>query len=140
MTQKQDLELLRATRPRQQPHQREQIPHHQINERPEHAAPPSTDGKSPEPSQPDAHRGPGTSLRTLRPEREIEEGEDHAGDPPSARPEAVRHEYWRPSLRTHASRHLTARRRQRTSGGETGRSEREQSRDPDHLPRLTPRA
>jgi hypothetical protein len=66
MTQKQDLELLRATRTRQQPHQREQIPRHQIRERPEQADPPSTDGKSPEPSQPDAHQAPGTSLRTLR--------------------------------------------------------------------------
>lgn len=38
MTQEQDLELLRATGPRQQPHQREQVPRHQINERPEQAA------------------------------------------------------------------------------------------------------
>ncbi len=29
-----DLNLLRATRPREQPHQREQIAHHQIHERP----------------------------------------------------------------------------------------------------------
>jgi putative transposase len=66
MPQKQDLELLRATRARQQPHQREQIPHHQVHERPEQAAPPSTDGKSPEANQPDTHREPRTSLRTLR--------------------------------------------------------------------------
>ncbi len=51
MTQKQDLNLLRATSPRQQPHQREQIPRDQIHERPEQATPPSTDGKSPEPNQ-----------------------------------------------------------------------------------------
>src|SRR5919106_833790 len=38
MAQQQDLELLRATRPRQQPHQREQIPPHEIHESPEQAA------------------------------------------------------------------------------------------------------
>jgi hypothetical protein len=67
VTQEQDLELLRTTRPCQQPHQREQIPHHEIDERPEQAAPSSTDGKSPEPNEPDAHPEPRTSLRTLRP-------------------------------------------------------------------------
>ncbi len=40
VTQEQDLELLRATRPCQQPHQREQIPQREIDERPEQAAPP----------------------------------------------------------------------------------------------------
>jgi hypothetical protein len=39
MTQKQDLELLRATRPRQQPHQREQSPRHQMHERPDQGNP-----------------------------------------------------------------------------------------------------
>ena len=33
-----DLQLLRATRPPQQPHQREQVPHNEIHERPEQAA------------------------------------------------------------------------------------------------------
>jgi hypothetical protein len=66
MTQKQDLALLRATWPRHQPHQREQIPRDQIHERPKQATPPSTDGTSPEPSQPDAYRELRTSLRTLR--------------------------------------------------------------------------
>jgi hypothetical protein len=66
VTQEQDLELLRTTRPCQQPHQREQIPHHEIDERPEQAAPSSTDGKSSEPNEPDAHPEPRTSLRTLR--------------------------------------------------------------------------
>jgi hypothetical protein len=33
-----DLQLLRATRPRQQPHEREQIAHDEIHERPEQAA------------------------------------------------------------------------------------------------------
>jgi hypothetical protein len=49
-----------------QPHQREQIPHHQIHERPEQAAPHSTDGKKLEPKRPNMHREPRTSLRTLR--------------------------------------------------------------------------
>jgi hypothetical protein len=34
----QDLELLRAARPRQQPDEREQVPHGEIRERPEQAA------------------------------------------------------------------------------------------------------
>ena len=33
-----DLQLLRATRPRQQPHEGEQVPHDEIHERPEQAA------------------------------------------------------------------------------------------------------
>jgi hypothetical protein len=37
MAQHQDLELLRATRPRQQPDEREQVPHDEIRERPEQA-------------------------------------------------------------------------------------------------------
>ncbi len=41
-------------RPRQQPDQREEIPHHEIHDRPEQAAPPSNDGKSPEPNDPTA--------------------------------------------------------------------------------------
>jgi hypothetical protein len=61
-----DLQLLRATRPTKQPHQREQIPHPEIHERPEQATPPSTDGKTPEPSWPNAHPKRRTSLRTLR--------------------------------------------------------------------------
>jgi hypothetical protein len=38
MAQHQDLELLRATRARQQPYEREQVPHGEIRERPEQAA------------------------------------------------------------------------------------------------------
>jgi hypothetical protein len=37
------------------------------------------------------------------PEREIQEGEDHAADPPSPRREETRHEYWRPSGRSRVS-------------------------------------
>jgi hypothetical protein len=43
-------QLFRAPRPRQQPHQREQIPDREIHERLEQATPPSTDGKTLEPS------------------------------------------------------------------------------------------
>ena len=45
MAQRKDLELLRATRPRQQPDEREQIPHGEIRERPEQAAPLDHDSK-----------------------------------------------------------------------------------------------
>jgi hypothetical protein len=38
MAQHQDLELLRATRPRQQPDEREHVPHTEISERPQQAA------------------------------------------------------------------------------------------------------
>jgi hypothetical protein len=38
MARHQDLELLRAARPRQQPDEREQVPHGEIRERPEQAA------------------------------------------------------------------------------------------------------
>jgi hypothetical protein len=34
-----DLQLLRATRPSEQPNEREQAPHDEIDERPDHAAP-----------------------------------------------------------------------------------------------------
>jgi hypothetical protein len=47
MAQEQDLELVRATRACKQQHQREQIPHPEIHERPEQAAPPSIDAKNP---------------------------------------------------------------------------------------------
>jgi hypothetical protein len=66
VTQEQDLELLRATRSCQQPHQREQIPQHEKTNVQSKQAPPETDGKSPEPNEPDAHQEPRTSLRTLR--------------------------------------------------------------------------
>src|SRR5438128_11719525 len=32
------------------------------------------------------------------PHGEVEEGEDHAADPPNPNPNGRRHEYWRPSL------------------------------------------
>jgi putative transposase len=51
MAQEQDLELVRATRACKQQHQREQIPHHEIHERPEQAAPPSIDAKTLEPKR-----------------------------------------------------------------------------------------
>jgi hypothetical protein len=38
MAEDEDLELLRATRPCQQPHKREQIPDHEIHECPKQAA------------------------------------------------------------------------------------------------------
>src|SRR5439155_5776178 len=50
MAEDEDLQLLRATRPPQQPYQREQVPDNEIHKRPEQA--PSLDhGKSPEPSE-----------------------------------------------------------------------------------------
>src|SRR6266496_5425248 len=54
MAEDEDLQLLRATRPRQQPHQGEQVPHDEIDQRPEQCSPPSTTTKSGEPSEPDA--------------------------------------------------------------------------------------
>jgi hypothetical protein len=41
-----DLEFFRATRPPQQPHQREQIPHNEIQERPEQTPLPSTTART----------------------------------------------------------------------------------------------
>src|SRR6266513_2545075 len=38
MAQNEDLQLLRATRPFQQPHQREQVPNDEVHKRPEQAA------------------------------------------------------------------------------------------------------
>jgi hypothetical protein len=38
------------------------------------------------------------------PKREVKEGEDHAADPPTPRPEGRRHEYWRPSRARDRSR------------------------------------
>jgi hypothetical protein len=54
MAEDEDLQLLRVTRPRQQPHQGEQVPHDEIDQRPEQCRPPSTTTKSREPSEPDA--------------------------------------------------------------------------------------
>src|SRR5919198_4369286 len=68
MAEEQDLQLLRATRPRQQPHQREQIPHDEIQKRPEQArAFPRRwrEGRRYRPPLP-SRREPRTSLRTLR--------------------------------------------------------------------------
>ena len=69
MAQHQDLELRRATRPSQQPDEREQVPHGEIHERPDQAALLTNDNKSAEPSQLAAGQRPWTSLRTLRPSR-----------------------------------------------------------------------
>jgi hypothetical protein len=38
-----------------------------------------------------------------RPHSEVEEGEDHAADPPNPREDRRRHEYWRPSRRAWTS-------------------------------------
>ena len=65
MAEDENLQLLRATRPPQQPHQREQIPGSEIHKRPEQAALPRP-RQSAEPSEPSAPREPRTSLRTLR--------------------------------------------------------------------------
>src|SRR6266542_6307132 len=66
MAQHQDLDLLRATRLRQQPDEREQVPYAEIRERPEQAALLDYDRKSAELSQAGRGRRAGTSLRTLR--------------------------------------------------------------------------
>src|SRR5712691_9019861 len=42
----QDFQFLRATRPRQQPHQREQVPDDEIRKRPEQNGPPSTTARA----------------------------------------------------------------------------------------------
>src|SRR6266508_6490492 len=49
-----DLQLLRATRPPQQPHQREQVPDNEIHKRPEQATLPRPRQQSAEPSEPHA--------------------------------------------------------------------------------------
>jgi hypothetical protein len=59
VAQHQDLELLRATRPRQQPHGREQVPHGEIRERSEQAALPQARQQEREPSQMAAGGEPG---------------------------------------------------------------------------------
>jgi hypothetical protein len=51
MAQHQDLELFRATRPREQPDKREQILYDEIRERPEQVALLEHDSKRAEPSQ-----------------------------------------------------------------------------------------
>src|SRR5215216_4776297 len=53
MAEDEDLQLLRPTRPPQQPHQCEQVPDNEICERPEQVAL-LDHGKSAEPSEPDA--------------------------------------------------------------------------------------
>src|SRR6266516_7865631 len=58
-----DLQLLRATRPSQQPHQREQVSHNEINKRPEQTALPRP-WQSAEPSDLDAPGERRTSSRT----------------------------------------------------------------------------
>jgi hypothetical protein len=65
MAEDEDLQLLRATRPPQQPHQREQVPDNEIHKRPEQAASLDHD-KSAEPSETRRSGEPRTSLRTLR--------------------------------------------------------------------------
>jgi hypothetical protein len=70
VAQQQDLQLLRPTRPRQQPHQREQVPKNEIHKRPEQALP-STTAKRAETSAPEARGAPRTSLRTLRAPKSI---------------------------------------------------------------------
>ncbi len=58
MAEDQDLQLLRATRPPQQPHQREQVPHDEIHKRPEQAALPRPQHERPNlasPATPGSH-------------------------------------------------------------------------------------
>src|SRR6266542_6734261 len=47
MAEDEDLQLLRATRPPQQPHQREQVPDNEIHTRPEQVQPPSITARAP---------------------------------------------------------------------------------------------
>ena len=75
MPKNQDLQLLRATRPKQQRHEREQVPDRQIRKRPQQGTTShSIDGKSAEPTgaSPYPRRRPRLSLRTLR----VATGED----------------------------------------------------------------
>jgi hypothetical protein len=65
MTQHQDLEFLRATRPREQPGEREQIPDDEIRQRPEQAALLDTTTGALNLATSRGRRA-GTSLRTLR--------------------------------------------------------------------------
>src|SRR6266508_1130677 len=61
-----DLQLLRATRPSEQPNEREQVPHDEIDEGPDHAAP-SLDQDQERRTQRARRAGePRTSFRTLR--------------------------------------------------------------------------
>jgi hypothetical protein len=47
MAKDEDLQLLRTTRPPQQPDQREQVPDNEIHERPEQVQPPSITARAP---------------------------------------------------------------------------------------------
>src|SRR5919197_6104230 len=66
MAQHKDLEFLRATRPRQQPDEREQVPHGEIRERPDQAALLATTTARVLNLARWPWRESGTSLRTLR--------------------------------------------------------------------------
>ena len=65
MAEDEDLQLLRATRPPQQPYQREQVPDNEIHERPEQTALPRTTTTAPNLAT-RRFGEPRTSLRTLR--------------------------------------------------------------------------
>jgi hypothetical protein len=54
MPKDENLQLLGATPPSHQPHQREQVPDNEIDERPEQSSPPRPRQQSAEPSEPSA--------------------------------------------------------------------------------------
>ena len=59
MAQREDLQLVQATRPPEQEHEREQIAHNEIQQRPEHAALPRPGTKSAERSEADTSEAHG---------------------------------------------------------------------------------